>query len=54
MNEQELRLECLKLAHDWAKMRFQQGYSGVGIDDVVDKADELYRFLIAAPVKESA
>lgn len=44
MNHEHLRLECLKLAQEWGMMRFRQGFSGISLDDVTEKARELYAF----------
>jgi hypothetical protein len=47
LSEAELRLECIKLAHDWGKMRFREGYSGISLYDVTEKAEELRRYCAA-------
>jgi hypothetical protein len=49
--EEETRLECLKLAHDWAKMRFGQGYIGVNLDDITAKAGEFCSFVAASAIE---
>ena len=46
---EEIRLECLKLAHDWGKLRYRQGYSGISLDDVTEKGAELFAFCIGVP-----
>jgi len=43
--DESARLECLKLAHDWAKMRFGQGFSGINLDDIRQKAAEYCEFI---------
>jgi hypothetical protein len=45
MNDDDLRMECLKLAHEWGKVERDRGYTGLSQDDVLAKAQQMFEFV---------
>jgi hypothetical protein len=45
MNDDDYRLQCLKLAFEWGQHRFAYGFSGISQDDVLAKAQQLFEFV---------